>query len=187
MPNRIEAEASVPCRLTLPGLGGSGPDHWQSRWERLHDCRRVEQADWDWPKRGDWMARLDEVLLASPAPALLVAHSLGCHLVAAWASHSRHTSRVQAALLVAMPDTARVDMPSQLAGWRSIPMQPLPFRSLAITSRDDPYCTPERSAAFARAWGAEHHDAGTCGHLNADSGLGDWTEGWSAWTAWLRK
>ena len=49
--------------LVLPGWQNSGPDHWQSRWERLHGDERVVQHDWDWPRRGDWMARLDEVLL----------------------------------------------------------------------------------------------------------------------------
>ncbi|HEU6456420.1 MAG TPA: alpha/beta hydrolase, partial [Roseateles sp.] len=62
--------------LLLPGWQNSGPDHWQSRWERRYGDRRVEQHDWDWPRRGDWMARLDEVLLESEVPAVLAAHSL---------------------------------------------------------------------------------------------------------------
>ncbi|RZI94330.1 MAG: alpha/beta hydrolase, partial [Rubrivivax sp.] len=32
--------------LLLPGWQNSGPDHWQSRWERLHGDERVEQHDW---------------------------------------------------------------------------------------------------------------------------------------------
>ena len=72
--------------LLLPGWQNSGPAHWQSRWEALHGFERVEQADWVWPRRGDWMACLEEALLADPRPAVLAAHSLGCHLVAAWAA-----------------------------------------------------------------------------------------------------
>ena len=50
------------CRtLLLPGWLDSGPAHWQSRWEALYGWRRVTQSDWVWPKRGDWMARLEEV------------------------------------------------------------------------------------------------------------------------------
>ena len=64
--------------LILPGWQNSGPDHWQSRWERVHGYRRVEQSDWMCPLRGDWIARLEEVLLESDVPAVLVAHSLGC-------------------------------------------------------------------------------------------------------------
>ena len=84
--------------LLLPGWLDSDAEHWQSRWERCHGYTRVVQSDWLWPRRGDWMARLEEVLLGGDAPALLVAHSLGCHLVAAWAAHSRHVARVSGAL-----------------------------------------------------------------------------------------
>ena len=63
--------------LLLPGWLDSGPGHWQTRWEALHGDVRVAQSDWLWPKRGDWMARLEEVLLECDTPALLAAHSLG--------------------------------------------------------------------------------------------------------------
>lgn len=162
----------------LPGWLDSGPDHWQSRWERLHGDIRVVQDDWQWPKRGDWMARLDEVLLAAPAtPVHLVAHSLGCQLVAAWAAHSRHTARVAGALLVAPPDTERADMPPQLHGWRPIVPTRLPFPAIAVISSDDPYGDPARMRAIAEGWGARIVDAGPRGHLNDQSGLGDWPEG----------
>ncbi|MED5621011.1 RBBP9/YdeN family alpha/beta hydrolase [Ideonella sp. BN130291] len=163
--------------LLLPGWQNSGPDHWQSRWERLHGDQRVEQADWEWPRRGDWMARLDEVLQASDTSAVLVAHSLGCHLVAAWAAHSRHTARVRGALLVAIPDVERADMPPQLHNWRPIVRQRLPFAALAVLSTDDPYGDLPRTEAIAGAWGAPVQLAGPRGHLNGDSGLGDWPEG----------
>jgi uncharacterized protein len=50
--------------LILPGWQSSGPDHWQSRWEARFGYRRVEQHDWMHPQRGDWMARLEDVVLA---------------------------------------------------------------------------------------------------------------------------
>jgi predicted alpha/beta hydrolase family esterase len=163
--------------LLLPGWLDSGPDHWQSRWEALHGDQRVAQSDWLWPKRGDWMARLEEVLLESDTPALLVAHSLGCQLVAAWAAHSQHTARVKGALLVAPPDIEREDMPPNLMPWRPIVRSRLPFPAIAVTSSDDPYGAPERTAQMARDWGAERVDIGPRGHINGESGLGDWAEG----------
>jgi uncharacterized protein len=163
--------------LLLPGWLDSGADHWQSRWEALHHDQRVTQDDWLWPKRGDWMARLEEVLLESHTPALLVAHSLGCQLVAAWAAHSKHTARVRGALLVAPPDIERDDMPPNLAPWRPIVRQRLPFAAIVVTSSDDPYCASGRAAQMARDWGAERVDIGACGHINNESGLGDWPEG----------
>lgn len=163
--------------LLLPGWQNSGPEHWQSRWERLHRDTRVEQHDWDWPRRGDWMARLDEVLLSSDTPAVLAAHSLGCQLVAAWAEHSQHTARVRGALLVAPPDTERQDMPPQLHNFRPIRRTRLPFPSIAVISSNDPYGAAERSAQMAQDWGARAVMAGPRGHLNSESGLGDWAEG----------
>lgn len=166
-----------PRVLLLPGWLNSDPDHWQSRWERQFGYRRVEQADWQWPRRGDWMARLEEALLSDPRPALLVAHSLGCQLVASWAEHSQHTAKVRGALLVAPPDTEREDMPPQLHNWRPIRRSRLPFPSIAVISSDDPFCAPERATQMAADWGAELLIAGPLGHLNSTSGLGDWLDG----------
>lgn len=171
---------TVPIRhLLLPGWLDSDPDHWQSRWEALHGCERVQQDDWQWPRRGDWMARLDETLLANARPAVLIAHSLGCQLVAAWAAHSGHAARVRAALLVAPPDTERADMPPNLYNWRPIVRARLPFTTLLVTSRDDPYCAPDRAAQMARDWGSTAVDIGARGHINGASRLGDWPEGWA--------
>ena len=163
--------------LLLPGWLDSGPTHWQSRWEAIHGDRRVRQDDWQWPRRGDWMARLDEVILESEQPAVLVAHSLGCHLVAAWAAHSAHTARVKAALLVAVPDTERDDMPPNLFNWRPIVRERLPFASLVVISSDDPYGSPERAAQLASDWGSASFSIGERGHINGDSGLADWPQG----------
>lgn len=164
--------------LVLPGWQGSGPGHWQSRWEHVHGYTRVEQHDWDRPLRGDWTARLEEVLLDWPGgPVVLVAHSLGCLLVAAWAAHSRHTGRVAGALLVAPPDVRTPALQPVLASWATLALQRLPFPAVVITSQDDPFCSPARSREFAEAWGGPWVDAGCAGHLNADSGLGDWPEG----------
>lgn len=163
--------------LLLPGWLNSDPAHWQSRWEALHGHRRVEQDDWLWPRRGDWMSRLDEALLESPQRVLLVAHSLGCQLVAAWAAHSGQTHRVAGALLVAPPDTEREDMPPNLFNWRPIVRRSLPFASIAVISSDDPYCAGPRARAMAADWGSELVEIGARGHINGESGLGDWPEG----------
>jgi predicted alpha/beta hydrolase family esterase len=163
--------------LLLPGWLNSGPQHWQTRWERLHGWQRVEQADWQWPRRGDWMARLEEVVVDSDAPVLLAAHSLGCHLVAAWAAHTRHADRVRGALLVAPPDLDQPQTPPQLRGWRPVVRQRLPFAAVAVLSSDDPYGALPVTQQLAADWGARVVLAGARGHLNGESGLGDWPEG----------
>ena len=173
--------------LVLPGWQGSGPQHWQSLWQARQGFQRVDQHDWQHPLRGDWIARLEDVVLSADEPVVLVAHSLGCVLVAAWASHTRNAHRVKAALLVAPGDVEREALRPVLASWSPIPLQPLPFTSTLVASQDDPYCSFERAQSFAAAWGAALVDAGTVGHINADSGLGDWPQGQALLSALIHR
>lgn len=175
-----------PRVLILPGWQNSGPAHWQSRWETLYGDRRVEQHEWMTPRRGDWMARLEEVLLASETPAVLVAHSLGCILTAAWAAHSLNTSRVVGALLVAPGDTEREDLGPQLPSWAPIARQRLPFPSTLVGSSNDPYCGQAKARELAQAWGSRWVDLGARGHINAESGLGDWPQGRALLDEWIK-
>jgi predicted alpha/beta hydrolase family esterase len=163
--------------LLLPGWQNSGPGHWQSLWEQRHGYLRVEQHDWRQPLRGDWVTRLEEVVLSRSEPVVLVAHSLGCILAAAWAAHSRNGHRVKAALLVAPADVERPQLREQLRSWSPIALQALPFPSVLVASRDDPYCALERARLFAQGWNSRFLDHGACGHINADSGLASWPEG----------
>ena len=163
--------------LILPGWQGSGPLHCQSRWEQRHGYVRVEQQEWMAPLRADWVARLEEVLLTRDEPAVLVAHSLGCALAAAWAAQTRHPHRVKAALLVAPGDPEQPHLRESLASWSPVELSALPFRSVVVASRNDPYCEFERARLFAHAWGAQFMDYGMAGHINADSGLASWPEG----------
>lgn len=164
--------------ILVPGLNGSGPDHWQTRWEaKLSTARRVEQAEWDRPRRDAWVERIVEAVRASRRPAILVAHSLGVVAVA-HAAPLMPAGIVRGAFLVAPPD---LDDPGQLpdldAAFAPLPRDPLPFSSLLVASRTDPYCTFERADDIAAAWGSVLVDAGASGHLNSESGHGPWPEG----------
>jgi len=174
----------TPWVLTLPGWQNSGPAHWQSRWEQLYGDERVEQSDWMRPLRGDWMIQLEEAVLQRPLlqPIILLAHSLGCVLVGAWAAHSQNAHRVAAAMLVAPGDPERHELRAALKSWSPVALQRLPFKSVLLASRNDPYCSYERAQHFAHAWGAELVDCGEAGHINAESGLGDWPHGRSRLT-----
>ncbi len=163
--------------LLLPGWQNSCPGHWQTEWERLHGYQRVQQHDWMRPLRGDWTARLEEVVADAPGQVVLAAHSLGCILVAWWAAHTRHAHKVRGALLVAPGDVERPDLTTQIRGWAPSARQALPFPAVLVGSHDDPYCSFERARALAAAWGARLVDGGALGHINAESGLGDWPQG----------
>jgi predicted alpha/beta hydrolase family esterase len=172
----LDAEQDLTV-LLLPGWQGSGPEHWQMRWAKVHGYSVVDQNDWQRPRRGDWLARLDEVVIDAPSPVVLVAHSLGCILVSAWAVFSRHTAKVRAALLVAPGDVAQPGLQEVLPGWLPIEGRPLPFRSIVVGSDNDPYCSAERAQQLARNWSAHWVGLGAAGHINADSSLGDWPQG----------
>lgn len=169
--------------LVLPGWQNSGPAHWQSLWqEQQPGWRRVEQRDWQQPRLEDWCLALDRAVFTCRKPPLLLAHSLGCLLVAHWAGRG---GRAHAAMLVAPPDLTQQDTPAELFDFRPVPLRPLPFPTLLIASRDDPYASFARAAALARAWGSELHDAGLAGHLNTDAGYGPWPQGLMLWRDWL--
>jgi predicted alpha/beta hydrolase family esterase len=166
-----------PRVLLLPGWQNSGPGHWQTLWEAGFGDLRVEQHDWLQPLRGDWITRLEEVVQEQDGPVWLAAHSLGCHLVAAWAVVSNSTAKVRGALLVAPPDVVQADFPPQLHRWAVPVLDKLPFASTLVASTDDPYCNLEAAERLAVHWGAALHSIGPRGHINGASGLADWPQG----------
>ena len=116
-------------------------------------------------------------MVDADGPVVLVAHSLGCILTAWWAAHSPLASKVRGALLVAPGDVERPDLAEHIPGWSPIAMQRLPFPAILVGSQDDPYCSAERAKTLADTWGARWVDQGACGHINAESGLGNWPLG----------
>ena len=163
--------------LIVPGLSGSGPTHWQTRWqELLPDTERVEQSDWDHPKRAPWVNAFLSAVDRARDP-IVVAHSLGC-VVVAHGVRQRPDLKVQCALLVAPPDVDNRDhIEDILRDFAPMPLDRFPFRTVLVASRNDPYVKLERARSFAMEWGAEFVDLGAQGHINADSRLGDWPEG----------
>jgi predicted alpha/beta hydrolase family esterase len=169
-----------PLVLTVPGLGGSGPSHWQTLWEQSRpDTSRVELGIWDTPHRNAWVTRLDQAIRSAQAPVVLAAHSLGCLAVAWWAELSPQPFGwpVAGALLVAPADVDRAEVKPELAGFAPVPAKPLPFPSITVASQDDPWISIDRARDLAKRWGSLFVDAGPQGHLNAASGIGWWHEG----------
>lgn len=158
--------------VVVPGIGGSDADHWQSRWESDSvDMVRLEPASWDAPEFGDWSAALDRA--AGGERVVIVAHSLGCLLAVRWAREQE----VAGLFLVAVPDPTAAAFPEVATHFGDDLVAPPGAPTLLIASDDDPYCSPERSAAFAGAWRADLVSVGSHGHLNSASGLGRWREG----------
>jgi predicted alpha/beta hydrolase family esterase len=174
------ATDSAPTVLLLPGLYNSGPEHWQTFWEReRRDCTRVEQAEWNTPRREDWVATLERVISSQPRPVVLAAHSLACITVAFWAAAHPSTARgkVHGALLVAPSDTEAPDFPSGTVGFAPMPRLRLPFPAVVVASTDDNYITMARVTGLASDWGARLVNVGAKGHIGSAAKLGAWPEG----------
>lgn len=161
--------------IIVPGWRDSGPGHWQSLWaERLPNGRRVVQDDWISPTRLAWVGQLEKTVLAAPHPVVIVAHSLGC--IATTHMGCEAAARVCGALLVAPADPERRAILSDFA---PVPYAALPYRSIVVASSNDPYCPIRLAGAYARAWGSEFVRMQNAGHINIDSGHGEWPLGWA--------
>lgn len=162
--------------LTLPGIGGSGPQHWQSLWEKEYGFTRIEQAEWETPFRDEWVANIQKALKKhDPKKVILVGHSAVCSAVAKWAE--RYQTKIKAALLVAPADPEAQTFPQGAIGFAPMPLFKLPFSSIVVASSNDFYATVKRAKYFADAWGSEFIDIGEAGHINVASGYGQWGEG----------
>ncbi|EJF88784.1 alpha/beta hydrolase [Bartonella tamiae] len=163
--------------LIVPGYTGSGPEHWQTRWERkLSTARRVEQAEWSKPVRQDWIYELEKAVSVAQKPIVIIAHSLGVPTVI----HAvpRIAKKISGAFLVAPPDVANPAIrPKHLMTFGPYPTNKLPFPSLVIASQNDDYCEFNVAKNIANDWGALFLDAGESGHINVASGHGPWPEG----------
>lgn len=161
--------------VIVPGWRDSGPGHWQSLWSaRVPGALRVVQGDWVTPARAAWVGTLEQTVLAAPHPVVIVAHSLGC--IAATHISPEAAARVSGALLVAPADPERRAVLSDFA---PVPHARLPYRNILVASSNDPYCPIRLAGAYARAWGSEFVRLPQAGHINVESGHGEWPLGWA--------
>lgn len=173
--------------LIVPGYKGSGPDHWQSRWEaKLSAARRVAMGDWHKPVFEDWRDNLVEAVAMAEKPVVLVGHSIGAQVIVN--ASDLFDKRVAGALLVAPPDVENPSIrPRHLLTFGPCRRDPLPFPSVTIASRTDSFCAFEKAEEMAAGWGSLFMDAGDSGHLNHESGHGPWPEGLMVFARFMAK
>ncbi len=83
-----------------------------------------------------------------------------------------------------MPDPGGPAFPSAATGFAKVPSALRKYRVTVVSSSDDPYATTSYTEDRVAAWGAEHIRLGRRGHINAESGLGEWPEGWAIVNRW---
>jgi len=180
--------------LIVPGWKGSGPDHWQTDWQRRHpEYQRVEQRDWHDVNVqgctglrpvsnidcGTRISALHNAIVSNPEPVVLAAHSLGCLTIAWWVHlFPECADLVSAALLVAPPDLECSEKgPAPPRSFPPPPRVPLPFPSVFVGSENDPYMTLSAATSLANDWDCYFINAGAAGHINPASGFGPWPLG----------
>lgn len=173
--------------LIVHGLGGSGPDHWQT-WlaRRLRDGgREVSYPDLpnpDAPELETWRDELGrEMSTREPSTLAVVCHSLGAvtwlHLAA------RTDRRLAERVLLVAPPSAGAGI-AEISGFVPAPLDPTAVARAAGSTRlvcaptGDPYC-PEGPDLY-ESLGVPIDVIEGGGHLNTDAGYGPWpaVEAW---------
>lgn len=156
--------------LIVPGLYGSGVDHWQTWFEgQIPNCTRVVQSDWSAPDLPRWSAKVRREINRAPGRVWIVAHSFGCLAAVHVASDS--SERISGLMLVAPADPARFGLQSTITNMVLGP------HSIVVASTNDRWMSIDSAAAWAGAWGSELINLGAAGHINISSGHGAWPRG----------
>jgi len=162
--------------FTIPGLYNSGPQHWQTHWEKEFGFTRIEQKDWETPVCKDWLQTIDTVVTQYPLnEVILIGHSLACCTIVRWAQ--QYDRIIKGALLVGPSDVDASSYPPGTTGFAPMPLYKLSFPSIVIASSNDEYVSIKRAKEFADNWGSELVNAGDLGHINSSSDLGNWPFG----------
>lgn len=161
----------------IPGLGNSGPNHWQTHFEESgNHFQRINQQEWDAPSSKDWIETIDKALEGYDlSTVVLIGHSLGCTAIANWAKY--YQKQIKGALLVAPSDLDAPKYTFPTIGFDRVPLDKINFKTIVVTSDNDEWVTLARATFFAQHWGGELINIGNAGHINADSGFGPWPEG----------
>jgi hypothetical protein len=163
--------------LIVPGLGNSGPEHWQTFFEKkgAHFVR-INQKEWNEPTCNDWVSTIDEALSHYDlSKVILIGHSLGCSTIAHWAKRSG--KYIKGALMVAPSDIENPVYTFPATGFSPMPKDIIHFPTIVVASSNDPWVSLERAVYFAECWGSTLINIGSAGHINAASGYGKWEQG----------
>ena len=175
-----------PKTLILHGWGGSDNPHWQS-WlagEIAKDYGEVYFPLLDnphFPTKKRWMAQVKEIL-ASFKPDVVICHSMA-NILWFHLCEESEMEVIERLLLVSPP---RMDL--ELNTIKSFFPAPYPKKLFAkevmlVTSTDDPYLSQEEATAMRIGLSVPMKVIENGGHLNTDSGYGEWP--WAL--EWVKK
>jgi predicted alpha/beta hydrolase family esterase len=163
-------ENSNITRMLVPGLRDSEAGHWQSRWhDQNPQWLRVKQRNWAQVDLEGWITAIDREQKLAKNPLLLIGHSFGALASLVWAN--RNPPLCAGVMLVAPAEPIRFGLDDDI-----LP-EPLAVPGLLVASHTDPLLPFTRAQFWAQAWGCELVDIGEAGHINVESGFGEWPWG----------
>lgn len=166
--------------LIVPGLHGSGAGHWQTWWQQKdRNARRIEQDDWTNPNLVAWAGKVRAAVDESPCNVWIVAHSFGC--LASLAVARERAAKIRGMFLVAPAD------PHKFGVTDKVPHSPLPFPTVLVASRSDPWLSFDKATHWAEQLGSRFVDLGDAGHINIESGFGAWQTGFDLFGQFARE
>ncbi|MCW8896201.1 alpha/beta hydrolase [Sulfurimonas sp.] len=163
--------------LILHGWGGSNFPHWQS-WlagEIAKDYGKVSFLrlnDFDFPNKSEWKHQLIKEL-EDFKPDIVICHSLANIL---WFHICNDTILTEVEkLYLVVPPSLKCDIPELESFYPcEIPTNLYAKEALLISSTDDPYMTQDEVKALQNELNIPMKVLEGAGHINADSGFGEW-------------
>ena len=163
--------------LLLHGWGGSDFPHWQS-WlagELAKDYGKVsflKFSNFDFPQKDEWIEELIKEL-DDFSPDIVICHSLANTL---WfhLCNERVLKEVEKLYLVAPPTLdAKIEELKSFFPVK-IPKKLYAKKTLLVSSTNDPYMDMQEVQRLSSTLHVEMKTLKNAGHINADSGYGEW-------------
>ncbi|WP_321449499.1 alpha/beta hydrolase [uncultured Cohaesibacter sp.] len=156
--------------VLVPGFKNSGPEHWQTYWEReINLFCRIEQSRWDQRDIVLWIDAVGRLLTKRNRPAILIGHSLGA--LASACVIARGELNVVGGMFVAPAE------PMRFAVEERIPHENLGIPTVVVASHNDKLISFARAKGLADGWASDFIDVGEAGHINSEAGFGRWPYG----------
>lgn len=163
--------------LFLHGWGGSDFPHWQS-WlagELAKDYGKVsflKFSNFDLPNKDDWKNELIKEL-DDFKPDTVICHSLA-NTVWFHLCNEENIPNVKKLFLVAPPSlNSKIDDIDSFFPV-AIPKNLNADEALLVCSTNDPYMSLDEAKSLQKELDIEMHIVENAGHINADSGFGEW-------------
>ncbi|QOY52245.1 RBBP9/YdeN family alpha/beta hydrolase [Candidatus Sulfurimonas baltica] len=164
--------------LLLHGWGGSDFPHWQS-WLAGEIAKEYGKVSFlkfsniDFPNKNDWENEL-KTELEDFKPDIVICHSIA-NILWFHICNNLHVEKIEKLYMVA-PPSLKCNIEELKSFFPcKIPTNLNAKESLLITSTNDPYLTQDEAKALQADLGIPMKVLDGAGHINAESGFGEWS------------